>query len=107
MLRRSSASGAVQKFEEPNPALADWPIMPHRGVASTDEQKQHEIASNGVPNVPDEKLGFSKDHELAAEAGRKGGQAVAAAPRLAAIETKGLAVDACSCAPLGALRIPI
>lgn len=46
-----------------------------RGFASMDEEKQRQIASKGGQSVPDEKRSFSKDHELAAEAGRKGGQA--------------------------------
>ncbi|MDZ5648582.1 MULTISPECIES: general stress protein [Nitrospirillum] len=47
----------------------------NRGFASMDDEKQREIASKGGSSVPDEKRSFSKDHELAAEAGRKGGQA--------------------------------
>ena len=43
-----------------------------RGFASMDEDKQRDIA-----RVPVEKRSFSKDHELASEAGRKGGQNVA------------------------------
>jgi uncharacterized protein len=39
------------------------------------EDKQREIARKWGKSVPDEKRSFSKDHELAAEAGRKGGQA--------------------------------
>jgi general stress protein YciG len=45
-----------------------------RGFAAMDEEKQREIASKGGQSVPDEKRSFSKDRELAAEAGRKGGQ---------------------------------
>ncbi|MGN6145669.1 MAG: KGG domain-containing protein [Mesorhizobium sp.] len=45
-----------------------------RGFASMDENKQREIASKGGSNVPDEKRSFSKDPQLAAEAGREGGQ---------------------------------
>jgi len=45
-----------------------------RGFASMDERKQREIARKGGESVPDEKRSFSKDRELAAEAGRKGGQ---------------------------------
>lgn len=45
-----------------------------RGFASMDEKKQREIAKKGGESVPDEKRSFSKDHELAAEAGRKGGK---------------------------------
>lgn len=47
----------------------------NRGFASTDEKKQRDIASKGGHSVPDEERSFSKDRELAAEAGKKGGQA--------------------------------
>lgn len=47
----------------------------HRGFAAMDENKQREIARKGGQSVPDEKRSFSQDHELASEAGRKGGQA--------------------------------
>lgn len=45
-----------------------------RGFASMDEDKQREIASKGGQSVPDEKRSFSRDPQMAAEAGRKGGQ---------------------------------
>ena len=45
-----------------------------RGFASMDEEKQREIASKGGKSVPDEERSFSKDPDLAAEAGRKGGE---------------------------------
>jgi general stress protein YciG len=47
----------------------------NRGFASMDEDKQREIASKGGQSVPDEKRSFSQDRELAAEAGRRGGEA--------------------------------
>ena len=71
----------------------------NRGFASMDEEKQREISRKGGASVPDEKRSFSKDHtgvrswpqrrpkcsrwersfsqdhELASEAGRKGGEA--------------------------------
>ena len=47
-----------------------------RGFAAMDRQKQRQIASKGGQSVPSEKRSFSKDPELAAEAGRKGGQSV-------------------------------
>ena len=58
--------------------------MPHRsdtatsrrGFASMDAQKQRDIASKGGQSVPAQERSFSKDHGLAAEAGRKGGQNV-------------------------------
>jgi general stress protein YciG len=46
----------------------------NRGFASMDDAKQRDIAAKGGASVPDEKRSFSKDHELAAEAGRKGGE---------------------------------
>ncbi|MDQ1081382.1 general stress protein [Pseudoroseomonas cervicalis] len=46
----------------------------NRGFASMDENKQRDIASKGGQSVPAEKRPFAQDHELAAEAGRKGGQ---------------------------------
>ena len=45
-----------------------------RGFASMDEEKQREIARKGGESVPNEKRSFSKDRELASEAGRKGGR---------------------------------
>ena len=47
----------------------------NRGFASMDDDKQREIASKGGQSVPDEKRSYSQDRELAAEAGRKGGEA--------------------------------
>jgi general stress protein YciG len=46
----------------------------NRGFASMDEEKQREIARKGGKSVPDEERSFSKDPELASEAGRKGGE---------------------------------
>lgn len=46
----------------------------NRGFASMDEEKQRKIASKGGKSVPAEERSFSKDPELASEAGRKGGQ---------------------------------
>ncbi len=40
-----------------------------------DEEEQRRIASKGGRSVPGEKRSFSVDRRLAAEAGRKGGQA--------------------------------
>lgn len=46
----------------------------NRGFASMDENKQREIASKGGKSVPPEERSFSKDRELASEAGKKGGE---------------------------------
>lgn len=45
-----------------------------RGFASMDAEKQRAIARKGGQSVPDEKRSFSQNRQLAAEAGRKGGQ---------------------------------
>ena len=46
-----------------------------RGFASMNPERQREIASKGGKSVPAEKRSFSQNRDLAAEAGRKGGQA--------------------------------
>jgi general stress protein YciG len=53
----------------------------NRGFASMDPQKQREIARKGGESVPNEKRSFSQDRELAAAAGRKGGEASQGARR--------------------------
>lgn len=45
-----------------------------RGFAAMDRRKQREIASKGGQSVPPENRSFSRDHSLAAAAGRKGGE---------------------------------
>lgn len=47
----------------------------NRGFASMDPERQRQIASKGGQSVPDEKRSFSQNRQLAAEAGRKGGEA--------------------------------
>jgi len=46
----------------------------NRGFASMDDDKQRDIARKGGESVPGEERSFSKDRELASEAGRKGGE---------------------------------
>ena len=46
-----------------------------RGFASMDPARQREIARKGGASVPGEKRSFSQNRTLAAEAGRKGGEA--------------------------------
>lgn len=46
-----------------------------RGFASMDPARQKEIASKGGQSVSAEKRSFSQNRDLAAQAGRKGGQA--------------------------------
>ena len=46
-----------------------------RGFAAMDKERQREIARKGGASVPDDKRSFSQDRDLAAAAGRKGGEA--------------------------------
>jgi general stress protein YciG len=46
-----------------------------RGFAAMDKDRQREIARKGGASVPDEKRSFSQNRDLAANAGRKGGEA--------------------------------
>jgi len=46
-----------------------------------DPAKQREIARKGGESVPNEKRSFSQDRNLAAQAGRKGGEASQGARR--------------------------
>lgn len=57
-----------------------------RGFASMDPAKQRAIASKGGSSVPPEKRPFARDHRLAAEAGRKGGEQSQGGRRRAAEE---------------------
>jgi len=47
-----------------------------RGFASMDKDRQREIARQGGQSVPSEKRSFSKNAELASQAGSKGGSSV-------------------------------
>ena len=68
------------------------PARSKRGFAAMDRNKQREIASKGGQSVPSEKRSFSKDPELAAEAGRKGGQSVPAGVGQPTLLVEGLTV---------------
>jgi len=57
-----------------------------RGFASMDRDKQREIARKGGRSVPNEKRSFSQNHQLASEAGRKGGHSSHGRRRAAAEE---------------------
>jgi uncharacterized protein len=70
--RRLMGAVTPSDFNPRRPIMAD--NTSNRGFASMDDDKQREIASKGGQSVPDEKRSFSQDRELAAEAGRKGGQ---------------------------------
>ncbi|MEK7099571.1 MAG: general stress protein [Patescibacteria group bacterium] len=46
-----------------------------RGFAAMNPERVREIARKGGASVPGEKRSFAKDRDLAASAGRKGGEA--------------------------------
>jgi uncharacterized protein len=46
----------------------------NRGFASMDQAKQREIARKGGRSVPAQNRTFSRNHDLASQAGRKGGE---------------------------------
>lgn len=46
-----------------------------RGFAAMNPDRRREIARKGGASVPSEKRSFAKDRDLAASAGRKGGEA--------------------------------
>jgi general stress protein YciG len=54
--------------------MANGNTVSKRGFASISREKQREIASKGGKSVSSEKRSFSQNRDLAAEAGRKGGQ---------------------------------
>jgi uncharacterized protein len=56
--------------------LADTVHIPaRRGFAVMSPERRLEIARKGGASVPSEKRSFAKDRDLAATAGRKGGEA--------------------------------
>jgi general stress protein YciG len=71
-LRHSDASQNEDAMDKPKSK---------RGFASMSPEKRREIASLGGKSIPAERRSFSRDPELAAAAGRKGGLARAAARR--------------------------
>jgi general stress protein YciG len=48
-------------------------IRSRRGFAAMDPERRREIARKGGASVPGEKRSFTRDRDLAANAGRKGG----------------------------------
>lgn len=51
------------------------PPRARRGFAAMNPERRREIARKGGASVPSEKRSFAKDRDLAASAGRKGGEA--------------------------------
>jgi len=55
----------------------------HRGFAAMPPERRLEIARKGGASVPADKRSFAKDRDLAASAGRKGGEATGSYRRAA------------------------
>lgn len=59
-----------------------------RGFAAMNPERRREIARKGGASVPSEKRSFAKDRDLAATAGRKGGEASRGGGRTRGSQTK-------------------
>lgn len=57
------------------PAADDDKPRARRGFAAMNPERRREIARKGGASVPSEKRSFAKNRDLAASAGRKGGEA--------------------------------
>jgi general stress protein YciG len=66
----------------------ETPPKSRRGFAAMDKDRQREIARKGGASVPDEKRSFSQDRDLAAAAGRKGGEASHGGGRTGRVEPR-------------------
>jgi general stress protein YciG len=55
-------------------AMAAGNNISKHGFASMSSEKQCEIARMGGKSIPSEERSFSRNHDLASNAGRKGGQ---------------------------------
>lgn len=73
MPSQTPQGSASQASSQPAESSAQ-PRRTGRGFAAMDPERQREIARKGGRSVPDEKRSFSQNRELAAAAGRKGGQ---------------------------------
>ena len=59
----------------PMPSVETGKPRARRGFAAMNPERRREIARKGGASVPGEKRSFAKDRDLAAAAGRKGGEA--------------------------------
>src|SRR6185436_6074543 len=57
------------------PSLDTGKPRARRGFAAMNPERRRDIARKGGASVPSEKRSFAKDRDLAAQAGRKGGEA--------------------------------
>ena len=71
----SSDLGMDSVVREAPAAAPNAQTFGKRGFAAMDRGRQRVIASKGGSSVPVDKRSFSRDHELAVRAGRKGGLA--------------------------------
>lgn len=71
---KADSQPADNRSADPADETTSAPPRAARGFAAMDPARQREIARKGGRAVPDEKRSFSQNRELAATAGRKGGQ---------------------------------
>ena len=78
---RPDANASLNPNRRPTRSTPDMPSVDtgkpraRRGFAAMNPERRREIARKGGASVPGEKRSFAKDRDLAASAGRKGGEA--------------------------------
>src|SRR5689334_15612072 len=78
---RTGADASLETGRRPTRSSPDMPTVDsgkpraRRGFAAMNPERRREIARKGGASVPGEKRSFAKDRDLAASAGRKGGEA--------------------------------
>jgi general stress protein YciG len=77
----TEADASLETGRRPTRSPPDMPTLDtdkpraRRGFAAMNPERRREIARKGGASVPGEKRSFAKDRDLAATAGRKGGEA--------------------------------
>jgi hypothetical protein len=78
---RIGADASLETGRRPTRSSSKMPTVDtgkpraRRGFAAMNPERRREIARKGGASVPGEKRSFAKDRDLAASAGRKGGEA--------------------------------
>ena len=80
----SALASATASLTPDNPTRDLTMPKQRRGFAAMSLEKRTELARKGGRSIPADKRAFSKDRQLAADAGRKGGEASRGGGRKAA-----------------------
>ncbi len=75
LLPELSDASSTTEEKDPMPNTDQSKPRARRGFAAMNPERRREIARKGGASVPGEKRSFAKDRDLAAAAGRKGGEA--------------------------------